>query len=1175
MRKLTTWRSFAIAVVLASSAASAYAVNTTARIKGTVTDPSGAVIPDAPISATNETTGVVFKTVSQANGDYQFLELPIGSYTISATAPGFKSFSATGIVLNIDQQYVEAVKLSVGNSSDTVSVAADAVQVNTTDMQLSHVVDSAQIVAYPLLGRQFTQLEQILPGVQASNDRFGGFSVNGSQTQQSSYLVNGADTNDFALNTIGIQPNVDALGEFNLISGALNAEYTRNSGAIVSTVIKAGSNRFHGDAFEFYRDTFLNNKNFFQNTAPLYHQNLFGGTLGGPILRDKLFIFGAYQGNRAKTPQLGGSSTVFSGAQLAGDFSASTLTAANTKTNPNGTLVDPITGRIPGTINIPGCKPGEAYTDCFKGGQVPVGGYNPMTLALTKKYVPASNAAGSTYQFNPITALVQDQGILRLDYNPTAKDQIYFVGIYQHFPTIRTLPFTGSTLPGFGDQNTSEIRQFTASYSRQLNASTLNELLLHYTRFNLGGVLPQSTQLPSASGFSINPQNVAAASLPLLTVTGYFNLGFSRNGPQPRIDQTYQIDDNFSKVIGHHSLKFGYSGRRFNVDNLFSGRNNGSYTFSATGATSTGDAGLDYLLGIPSAYSQGAGGRIDALAYENYVYAQDSWKATDSLVLNVGLGYQLDTSIHNRQYGGQGVNCFVPGQQSKVFPTAPLSLNFPGDPGCNDSQGATIPYKDFGPRFGFAYTPNLGFLSAGNSKKLAIRGGYGIYYNRTEEEGSLQNLSQAPFGVNSSGVQDYVGNTTPALANPYQDIQTGIAYPNKFPATFPKAGDKTINFEQFGALSISQYNPGYVAPYAQNFNLSIEREIPGQIVAIVSYVGSLGRHNQITVEGNPITQAGHDLCLADPKCSAPSGRNSQVSLYPSHTLYPQAIDPATKSTHFHTVGLIATGGSSNYNSLQLSATKRNTHGLQGQISYTLSHSLDDSSSFEGAGFGGERGYNQFNKSLNYGSSDQDARHRLVISPVYSVPFHKSGGPFSLLNLAGSGWQVSGISTFATGFPFDISYQNGTSLSLFCANADFYYTCPDIPNQIAPLQRTDPRAITTANGAHNWFNGLKFNPASASTSTASFSAETLGSFGNIGRNRYHGPGSLNTDAVLSKTFPYSGGDTARFIELRIEGYNVFNHTQFLNPNSNYSSSNFGRITTAAPGRQIQLVGKIYF
>ena len=271
--------------------ACAYAVEVTARIKGTVTDPTGAVLPNITVTATNQDTGVITTTTTIANGDYIFQKLPIGTYSVSAAAPGFIRFTATGIVLNIDQEYVLPVRLRVGNSVETVEVQANAVQVNATDMQLSNVVTGRQITELPLIGRAFTNLELVLPGVQASNDRFTtAFSVNGSQAQQSAYVINGADTNDLPLNTISFQPNVDALQEFNLITGPQNAEYARNGGATVSTSIKQGTNRFHGDVFEFYRDKALNandpvNVLNGRPKAP-FHVNQAGAVLGGPLRRD-------------------------------------------------------------------------------------------------------------------------------------------------------------------------------------------------------------------------------------------------------------------------------------------------------------------------------------------------------------------------------------------------------------------------------------------------------------------------------------------------------------------------------------------------------------------------------------------------------------------------------------------------------------------------------------------------------------------------------------------------------------------------------------------------------------------------------------------------------------------------------------------------------------------------
>ena len=739
-------RGFAVALALIAASIAAHGADVTARIKGTVTDPAGRIVVKAQVVATNTATGVKFETESAGDGGYLFSSLPIGTYSITVTNAGFKTFSASGIVLNIDQEYVEPVQLTVGGTAEVVQVAADAVQVNSTDQQLNNIVDAAQIVEYPLIGRSFLQLEQILPGVQASDDRYTlNFSVNGSQTQQSSYLVDGADTNDFTLNTITFQPSVDALDEFNLITGPLNAEYSRNSGAIVSAAVKQGSNTFHGDAFEFYRDTFLNNGNFFsyntntgQKAVPVFHQNLFGGTIGGPILHNKLFIFGSYQGDRARQPGSPASEnvTVLTTAQRGGNFSGATFS----------------NNVIPGTVSIPGCVSGtDTFATCFNmklSGMLPTNAFNPISAAMLANYIPSPNSGTNKYTFATTTNLIQDQAIVRVDFDPTNKDHIDFIGIYEHHPTVDSLGFSGPTLPGFGDQSKQETRQFTGQYTRQLGISAVNQFAIHYTRLNFNADAPTNLTSPASAGFSINPQDTANASIPKMSLTGGFVIGSTTNGPQPRIDQNYQVDDNFSKTIGGHTFKFGYDGRRFNVDNEFDSSNNGSYTFttSSSNPNTSGNVFLDFLLGIPNTYLQTADGRISAVAYENYLYVQDTWKVRPNFTLNYGLGYQIDGAIHNKQYGDEGVNCFVPGQQSKVFPTAPLSLAFPGDPGCNDAQASTTHYKDFGPRVGFAYTPDLGILSDGDSHKLSIRGGTGIYYNRTEEEGSLQNLNQAPYG---------------------------------------------------------------------------------------------------------------------------------------------------------------------------------------------------------------------------------------------------------------------------------------------------------------------------------------------------------------------------------------------------------------------------------------------
>ena len=444
-----------------------------------------------------------------------------------------------------------------------------------------------------------------------------------------------------------------------------------------------------------------------------------------------------------------------------------------------------------------------------------------------------------------------------------------------------TLPFTGATVPGFGDGSVQHINQYTFDYVRQFSSTAVNDFELHWTRLNYKASFPQKTQLPSTAGFSITPQDTSAATIPRLSVSGFFALGGTSNGPQPRVDSNYQIEDNFSKVLGHHAFKFGWDGRRFNVSNVFDASNSGSYTFSGTSSAKygTGDASLDFLLGIPALFSQGTGSIIQADAFLDYFYAQDTWKASNSLTLNYGLGYSIDTPMENHQLSGIGVSCFIIGEQSKIFTTAPKNLVYPGDPGCTNAGRATMHYGEFGPRLGFAWSPDIGRISGGPGK-LSIRGGFGIYYNRTEEESSLETLGTPPFGFTSAGAADLGGK--PSLVNPFADINGSStnSEANRFPYAQPTAGSPA----KFALpiFNISGFDPSFRAPYAENFQLTVERELPSKIVARVSYVGSLGRRNQAAFEANPETAAGHAACLANQNCI--DNQADQAFDYPANKL---------------------------------------------------------------------------------------------------------------------------------------------------------------------------------------------------------------------------------------------------------------------------------------------------
>jgi len=661
-----------------------------AHIRGTVTDPSGAGVPGAEVKATSTQTQVSTTVPTKDDGSYEFLSLPPGTYDVTVTKAGFRTSTAHAITLTVNQVYNLPVSLEVGQVTESVQVESNPIQVETSTTQLDTIIDAKQIVDLPLLGRNWTQLQQLIPGVVGSSDRFGtggNYASNGSESQQNSFLINGADSMDIRLNAPLIVPSPDAIGEFNFITSTINPEYGRNSGGILNAVIKSGSNSFHGDAFEFYRDTFMNTRNFFQTSNTVFHQNQYGGVLGGPIIKEHTFFFISYQGTRNRAPDSNGTgqTNVFSQSQRNGLFPD---IATSTTASPF-----PLVAESGATMPA-----GTPYNVLFPNGQIPSADFNPLSLKLLQS-VPLPNLGGNLYSFNPVQVEDQEQGVVRIDHTVSDKDAIWGYAFWQHDPVIHTLSFLGGTLPGNGENDTSFNTQAVGSWTHTFNPTTLNEFRVAFTRLNFAAVTPTNIELPSSLGFTgITPQFPQSASAPFINLTGYFNLGFSPDGPQPAVDNTYQITDNFSKVAGNHTLKFGFTGTRYEVNNPFEANNNGDFTFGGNGLYSTSDPAADFLLGIPDSYSQNSGGYQNFRSYEYYMYAQDSWKVTNNLTFNYGLGYQIDTPLTNQRFGQEAFNCFRPGQQSTVFPTAPLGLDFPGDPGCSAS-GYYQHNDNFAPRF--------------------------------------------------------------------------------------------------------------------------------------------------------------------------------------------------------------------------------------------------------------------------------------------------------------------------------------------------------------------------------------------------------------------------------------------------------------------------------------------
>lgn len=1105
------------------------------KIRGAVTDASGAAVPGAAVTVTNRATGISRKLVTGDDGSYIFLNLLApADYDVTVEATGFKKHVSQDIHLNVNQTFVADAQMQVGGMTEEVTVHAATAQINTTSMQLGASIQGQQIVDLPLNGRNWIQLQQLQPGVVASSDRFGtNFSTNGAETQQNSFLVNGVDSNDIPLNSPLIIPSPDAIGEFRMVTNTINPEFGRNSGAIINAIVKSGTNQWHGDAFEFYRDTSLDARNFYQKTVSPFHQNQFGGTVGGPIWKDHTFFFFSYQGTRATVPQGFAVPTVFSSAQRSGaftDLSTSTGISATALTGDNGALY----------------PAGTPYSTLFPNNQIPTADLNPLALKLMNQYVPLPNAVNNGYTFNPSTVTTANQYITRIDHTFSSKDSIWGYWFWQSNPDTNTLPFTGSSLPGFADTDQRHSQEYTLDWNHIFNGSTINEARIGYSRFNFVAVEPVQTINPTSYGFTgINPQVPSSASLPVISLNGYFTIGFSTNGPQPRIDQTTQFIDNFSKVSGNHTFKAGFTLERFNVYNPFSNSLSGNFSFNGSGTFTTGDPGADFLLGVPDSYGQGSGSIINARAQEYYSYAQDEWKLRPNFTLTYGMGWDIETPYNNLYGAGEAVNAFRSSLQSTVFPTAPAGLLFPGDYGITNTGGPGTPYHDLAPRIGFAWSPD-------SARKWSVHAGFGIYYNRAEEELALQNLTAPPFSISSAGAGDLGGS--PNFANPYTGytLTNGnvgtVSENNKFPFSVPTKGSP-VNFAQYEPFSLNLLGPNFGVPMSMNYNLTVERQLSTSTVVDVAFVGNQGRHLLGAYELNPAgAYPGVNPGAVAAGCNAfdlgacsPGSFNFNPSIYAS-------------------LGQQSTDFNSYYNSLQASITRQFTNGLQFSAAYTWSHYMDMTSSLENSAFNGP-GINPFDFASMWANSANDAPNRLVINYDYDLPFYHF---FRHAKRAVDGWKVVGITTFQSGFPVSVlntNYQSNTCYATFS-----FYACPDRANLVSTPQIGNPRNNVINGKSFYWFN------------PSAFSQPAAGTIGNAGRNPLFGPGINNFDFSLIKDLAIT---ESKYFEFRFEFYNIFNQVEFGSPNGNFASANFGRIlgvqqgSTNGNGRVVQLAGKFYF
>jgi Carboxypeptidase regulatory-like domain len=1138
----------------------AQADNLYGSIRGTVTDQSGAGVPGVAVTATNTATGVSQQVITSNDGSYNFLQLAIGDYSVKAEKTGFQTFTATRVHLDVNTVYVQDVKLTVGTVSQEVTVQANQVQVETSTPQLGTVIDANQIVNMPLIGRDFVYLQQLEPGVMAASDRFGNngdtapaFSTNGAETQMNVFLIDGTDTGDIALNQPSFLPSPDAIAEFRMVTSVLNPEYARSSGAILNAVIKSGTNSFHGDVFDFYRDAaLLDSANYFAvpHLPSDYQQNLFGGTVGGPVIKNHTFFFFSFQGLHAGQPQtnpIGPNivTNVYTDAQRTGAFGAAAFAGA-TNTSPFPLWGDPC------PTSGPKCAAGTPFSTLFASGNIPTQDFNPLAVTLLNKYVPTANLAGDKFSFNASQPTTDYQYILRIDQNFGARDTLWGTYFQEGYNNTATVPFNGANLPGFGMTNQQHWKYLTLSWTHIFNDHLLNEFRLGWARYNYHSVFPTTPTLPSSLGFDITPQDPSGAGVPYIGVTGLFTLGFSDFGPQPRIDSNYQGVDNLQLVKGRHTLKFGVDIRRFYYNNPFFGAfNSGYYSFAPTGAFSTGNAGADFLLGIPAFYLQGSGAALNAYANQYYTYVQDEFKLRPNLTVIFGTSWVVDSPFLDISNNGHAQVAWRPGVQSTLFPGAPLGVVYQGDPGVN--AGGRTRYGQFGPRLGFAWSPDAGWLTGGPGK-TSVRAGFGIYYDRSEGEQDLQTLGLPPFAISTALGAPTGSTVNPGFATPYTDLVTGAATPNPYPF---KGVPSTVDF-----LTTPGFTPLWSAccaalgadtrdPAAYNYNFTIERQLSSSTILTLGYVGSQSRYLTYGLPVNAPTDAAGD------------------------TPYPIGV--------YGSIDQLYSGGNANYNSFQAEVNQHLSHRLQYLASYTYSHSIDDTSSFENSTFGGigggnngYGGYGAVRASNPYcfpacdrASSIFDARQRLVISYFYELP--GVGGSTWMSRLT-KGWTISGITTFQTGFPLDVydSSFPGGGYAPISGVSDF--TSWEGPNQVAPVTYFNPRT----GGANQWFSPSSFAQVvcAPSCAAAGVPPSSVEAYGDAPRNLMRGPGINNWDFQLYKDTQIT--ESTR-VELRMEMYNVFNHTQFnpLNVVTDINNPAFGQVLGAYNPRRVQLAAKFYF